>query len=271
MVVNDVGAATDGAGGVDGGAAQQVVDEIRAAGGSACASTASVTSWDGAQQIVATAVEEFGDLHVVVNNAGIIRDRMLTSMSESDFDAVIDVHLKGTFNVTHWAAAYWRDRSKDGELKARAVINTTSEAGMYGNVGQTNYVAAKAGIAGMTLTHSLELKRYGVRVNAIAPFARTRMTQDLAGMDTVFQDSQYEAADISPLVAVLAREENEFNGKVFSVMGGSVGVYAPWSIVDEIRTEGTWDVDELAAAVQQLPQKIKTTRQPNLIAAAARR
>jgi NAD(P)-dependent dehydrogenase (short-subunit alcohol dehydrogenase family) len=270
VIVNDLGGSVDGSG-ADMSAAQMVVDEIHALGGQACPSTASVTSWDSAQELVATAVKEFGDLHVVVNNAGILRDRMLTSMTEDDFDSVIAVHLKGTFNVTHWAATYWRDQSKAGAEVIRSVINTSSEAGLLGNVGQTNYSAAKSGIAGMTLTHSMELKRYGVNVNCIAPFARTRMTENLEGIGEFVKDPRYEALNISPLVAVLASEKCPFSGKVFSVYGGSVGVYSPWSIVAEVRTDGTWDVDELAMAVQRLPQKIKVSKQAAAIAAEAGR
>jgi NAD(P)-dependent dehydrogenase (short-subunit alcohol dehydrogenase family) len=255
VVVNDVGGA------------QAVVDEIRDAGGDARPSTGSVSSWDDARELVSMAVEEFGDLHVVVNNAGILRDAMLTTMTEAEFDAVIDVHLKGTFNVTRWAATYWREQSKRGVAGLRSVINTSSEAGLYGNSGQTNYAAAKAGIAGMTLTHSIELKRYGVRVNAIAPFARTRMTEGLQGMQELFKGQRYEAANVSPLVAVLASEKCQYYGKVFSVFGESVGVYSPWSIAHEVRTKGVWDVDELAVAIQELPQKIKVSRQASLIAA----
>lgn len=270
VVVNDLGGARDGSGS-DGGAAQQVVDEIRAFGGQAHASTASVTSWESAQDLISTAVTQFGDLHVVVNNAGIIRDRMLISMTEQDFDSVIAVHLKGTFNVSRWAAAYWRDQSKAGVQIPRSIINTSSEAGLYGNKGQTNYSAAKSGIAGMTLTHHLELKRYGVRVNAIAPFAHTRMTEDVESLGGFIKDSRYSPANVSPMVAVLASEKCPFSGKVFSVYGGSVGVYSPWSIVDEVRTDGTWDVDELAAAVQQLPQKIRVVNQATAIAAEVAR
>ena len=180
VVVNDLGGAVDGSG-ADVSAAQSVVDEITAAGGQAVANTDSVSSFDGAKAMVDQAVSTFGDLHVVVNNAGILRDRMLVSMSEQEFDDVIAVHLKGTFNLTRHAAGYWRDAAKAGTITDRAIVNTSSGAGLHGNVGQTNYSAAKAGIAAMTVVNAMELNRYGVRANCIAPVARTRLTLQTPG------------------------------------------------------------------------------------------
>ena len=180
VVVNDLGGAVDGSGS-DISAAQSVVDEITAAGGQAVANTDSVSSFDGAKAMVDQAVSSFGDLHVVVNNAGILRDRMLVSMSEEEFDAVIAVHLKGTFNLTKHAAGYWREAAKEGTITDRAIVNTSSGAGLHGNVGQTNYSAAKAGIAAMTVVNAMELNRYGVRANCIAPVARTRLTLQTPG------------------------------------------------------------------------------------------
>ena len=158
-----------------------MVDEITAAGGQAVANTDSVSSFAGAKAIVDQAVSGFGDLHVVVNNAGILRDRMLVSMSEQEFDDVIAVHLKGTFNVTRHAAEVWREAAKAGTVTDRAIVNTSSGAGLHGNVGQTNYSAAKAGIAAMTVVNAMELNRYGVRANCIAPVARTRLTMQTPG------------------------------------------------------------------------------------------
>ncbi len=178
VVVNDLGGDRTG-GGADIGPAQQVVDEITAAGGAAVANTDDISSWDGAKALVDQAVQVFGGLDVVVNNAGILRDRMLVNMSEEEWDSVIKVHLKGTFAVARHAAAYWRDRSKAGETNDARIINTTSVSGIYGNIGQVNYGAAKAGIAGLTIIAARELGRYGVTVNAIAPGALTRMTEDL--------------------------------------------------------------------------------------------
>ena len=180
VVVNDLGGAVDGSGS-DVSAAQSVADEIVAAGGQAVANTDSVSSFEGAKAMVDQAVSTFGDLHVVVNNAGILRDRMLVSMSEQEFDDVIAVHLKGTFNVTRHAAEVWREAAKAGTVGDRAIVNTSSGAGLHGNVGQTNYSAAKAGIAAMTIVNAMELNRYGVRANCIAPVARTRLDAADAG------------------------------------------------------------------------------------------
>src|SRR5581483_2936031 len=178
VVVNDLGGDRTGSG-TDTGPAQQVVDEITAAGGAAVANTDDISTWDGAKALVEQAVQVFGGLDVVVNNAGILRDRMLVNMSEEDWDSVIQVHLKGTFAVARHAGAYWRDRTKAGETNDARIINTTSVSGIYGNIGQANYGAAKAGIAGFTIIAARELGRYGVTVNAIAPGALTRMTEDL--------------------------------------------------------------------------------------------
>ena len=179
VVVNDLGGSTDGAG-ADTSPAQQVVDEIVAAGGSAIANFDDVADWDGARSMVEQAVDTFGDLHVLVNNAGILRDRMLVNMSAEEWDAVIRVHLRGHFCPTRWASAYWREQSKSGREGKRSVINTSSASGLFGNSGQTNYGAAKIGIATFSMIADGELRRYGVRVNAIAPAAATRLTSGLS-------------------------------------------------------------------------------------------
>src|SRR6476620_6775886 len=178
VVVNDLGGNVDGSGG-DLSPAESVVQEIRAFGGEAVSNGDSVSSWEGAQRLINTAVETFGDLHALVNNAGILRDRMLTNMTEEEWDAVIKVHLKGTFAPSRWAAAYWREQVKAGKTVDGRIINTTSVSGLYGNAGQTNYGAAKAGIAAFTNVASREMTRYGVTVNAVAPIALTRMTEGL--------------------------------------------------------------------------------------------
>src|SRR5436309_4752730 len=175
VVVNDLGAEVDGTGGST-GPAGEVVDEIRGMGGEAVANGDDVSDWEGAQRLVNTAVEQFGGLDVLVNNAGILRDRMLVNMTIDEWDAVIKVHLRGTFAPTRWAAAYWRERVKAGETNDARIINTTSSSGIYGNVGQTNYGAAKAGIASFTVIAAKELGRYGITVNCIPPGALTRMT-----------------------------------------------------------------------------------------------
>ncbi len=260
VVVNDLGGAVDGSG-ADISAAQSVVDEITAAGGQAVASTHSVSSFDGAKAIVDQAVSTFGDLHVVVNNAGILRDRMLVSMSEHDFDDVIAVHLKGTFNVTRHAAGYWREAAKSGTVTDRAIVNTSSGAGLHGNVGQTNYSAAKAGIAAMTVVNAMELHRYGVRANCIAPVARTRLTMQTPGMGESMEQHVFDPECVSPLVAVLASETCSFNGQVFSVYGGSVGIYAGWSIADSVETDDRWTPEALAVAMDKLPRTVEVNSQ----------
>ena len=200
VVVNDLGGAMDGEGN-DAGPAQQVVDEIKAMGGEAVANSDDISDWDGAERLVQPAIDTFGGLDVLVNNAGILRDRMLTNMTEEEWDAVIKVHLKGTFAPSRHAAAYWRERSKAGETNDARIINTTSPSGIYGNVGQTNYGAAKAGIASFTIIAAKELGRYGVTVNAIAPAALTRMTEDL-GMGQAPEEikEQMSPAHIAPIV-----------------------------------------------------------------------
>ncbi len=251
VVVNDLGGGTDGSG-ADTGPAQQVVDEIRAAGGEAVANTDNVADWAGAERLVQAAVDEFGALHVLVNNAGILRDRMLANMSESEFDDVVRVHLKGHFAPLRHAAAYWRDQAKAGTPVAASVINTSSTSGLFGNVGQTNYGAAKTGIATMTIIAQMELDRYGVRCNAIAPSAMTRLIMTVPGADErppVSTDGwdPRDPANISPFVAYLATEDCPIKGRVFWVAGGDVALFQPFAIVDSIHTDHRWTLDELKA------------------------
>src|SRR5580693_8804558 len=260
VVVNDLGGAVDGSG-ADISAAQSVVDEITAAGGQAVANTDSVSSFDGAKAMIDQAVSAFGDLHVVVNNAGILRDRMLVSMSEEEFDAVIAVHLKGTFNLTKHAAGHWREAAKEGTITDRAIVNTSSGAGLHGNVGQTNYSAAKAGIAAMTVVNAMELNRYGVRANCIAPVARTRLTLQTPGLGEAMGKHVFDPENISPLVAVLAADSCPFNGQVFSVYGGSVGIYGGWSIAEEVSTDDRWTPQALATAMDSLPRTVAVNSQ----------
>jgi len=269
IVVNDLGTAADGSGS-DTTAAQSVVDEIVAIGGRAVPSADSVASFRGARRIVDTAIEAFGDLHAVVNNAGILRDRMLVSLAEQDFDDVIAVHLKGTFNVTRHAAEFWRSRSKAGDTGRRAIVNTSSGAGLHGNPGQTNYAAAKAAIAAMTVVHALELERYGVRVNCIAPFARTRLTEQTPGVREASALPLFDPENVSPLVAYLSSERCAFTGQVFSVYGGNVGIYRGWSIAQEVTTAGRWSVDALAERMEaELPRAPDATSQLTNLALAA--
>jgi len=226
VVVNDLGGDRTGSG-ADVGPAQQVVDEITAAGGAAVANTDDISSWDGAQALVTQAVQLFGGLDVVVNNAGILRDRMLVNMSEEEWDSVIRVHLKGTFAVSRHAAAYWRDRSKAGETNDARIINTTSVSGLYGNVGQANYGTAKAGIAGFTIIAARELARYGVTVNAIAPGALTRMTEDLPIPDDV--KAALDPRWVAPVCVWLASKLSaDVTEQVIEVSGTNFAVAEGW-------------------------------------------
>jgi NAD(P)-dependent dehydrogenase (short-subunit alcohol dehydrogenase family) len=252
VVVNDLGGNPDGTG-ADASPATQVVDEITAAGGEAVANHDDVTSWDGARNMVDQAVDAFGDLHVLINNAGILRDRMLVNMTEAEWDAVIEVHLKGHFAPLRHAAAYWRDQSKAGNEAKRSVVNTSSTSGLFGNIGQTNYGAAKMGIGALTIIAAQELSRYGVRVNAIAPAALTRLTAGLSGAsqpaDGEGEDSDapspMDPGNISPFVTYLATEHCPINGRAFFVVGGQVHLFQPWALIDKIETEGRWSVEDL--------------------------
>lgn len=229
VVVNDLGGEMDGSGRST-GPAQDVVDEIVAMGGEAVANGDDVSSWEGAQRLVNQAVETFGGLDVLVNNAGILRDRMLANMTEEEWDAVIQVHLKGTFAPARWAAAYWRERAKAGESNDARIINTTSVSGIYGNPGQTNYGTAKAGIAAFTIIAARELGRYGVTVNAVAPAALTRMTEGLGmGQGSDEQREMMSPRWIAPIVTWLAGSESAgVTGRVFEASGRVFGVAEGW-------------------------------------------
>ncbi|PPJ03374.1 short-chain dehydrogenase [Nocardia nova] len=254
VVVNDLGGSNAGEG-ADAGPAQKVVEEIRAAGGKAVANTDNVAQWDGAKNLVDQAISEFGTLDAVINNAGILRDGFIAGLEESQWDAVIAVHLKGHFNVLRHAAAYWKDQSKAGKQPNAAVVNTASASGVtLPNAGQANYGAAKAGIAALTLVAAEELERYGVRVNAIAPMARTRLTLATPGMGAIFAaevgEGEFDAfspANISPLVAYLATDKCPVTGKVFAVQGGAISELGGWHDVKTIETDGPWLIDDIAA------------------------
>ncbi|HUF31938.1 MAG TPA: SDR family oxidoreductase [Acidimicrobiales bacterium] len=260
VVVNDLGAEVDGSGGST-GPAGEVVEEIRGMGGEAVANGDDVSDWEGAQRLINTAIESFGGLDVLVNNAGILRDRMLVNMTIDEWDAVIKVHLRGTFAPTKWAAAYWRERSKAGETNDARVINTTSPSGIYGNVGQANYGAAKAGIASFSVITAMELGRYGVTVNAIAPAALTRMTENL-GMGARAAERKPEEFDamapenISPLVVWLGSTESaEITGRVFNVVGGRISVAEGWAAGPTADKADRWDVAELGGIIPDLVAK----------------
>jgi len=254
VVVNDLGGSNAGEG-ADAGPAQKVVEEIRAEGGKAVANTDNVAQWDGAKNLVDQAISEFGAFDVVINNAGILRDGFIAGLEESQWDAVIAVHLKGHFNVLRHAAAYWKDQSKAGKQPNAAVVNTASASGVtLPNAGQANYGAAKAGIAALTLVAAEELERYGVRVNAIAPMARTRLTLATPGMGAIFAaevgEGEFDAfspANISPLVAYLATDKCPVTGKVFAVQGGAISELGGWHDVKTIETDGPWLIDDIAA------------------------
>jgi NAD(P)-dependent dehydrogenase (short-subunit alcohol dehydrogenase family) len=256
VVVNDLGGSLAGEG-ADLSPAAQVVAEIEAAGGEAVADGENVADFEGARRLVEHAVAAFGVLDIVVNNAGILRDRMLVNMDEHEWDAVLEVHLKGHFAPTRHAAAYWRERSKAGDDVRARVINTSSPSGVFGNVGQANYGAAKAGIVGFTLVAAQELQRYGVTVNAIAPNARTRMTEAAFG-EIATPDDGFDPADPannSPIVVALCADEaQEITGQVFFVFGGSVNMLRGWEAGELFSAgESRWEPDAL---LQQLRERL---------------
>ena len=256
VVVNDLGAEIDGTGGST-GPAGEVVDAIRAMGGEAVANGADVADWAQAEGLVATAVDTFGRLDVLVNNAGFLRDRMLANTSEEEWDAVMRVHLKGHFAPTRHAVAHWRERSKAGEAVDARVINTSSGAGLMGSVGQGNYSAAKAGITALTLVESAEFARYGVTANAIAPAARTRMTEEVfAQTMAVPGEGEFDAMapeNVAPFVVWLGSADSaDVTGRVFEVEGGKIGVADGWQHGPTFDKGARWEPDEIGAVVRDL-------------------
>jgi NAD(P)-dependent dehydrogenase (short-subunit alcohol dehydrogenase family) len=248
--------------------AQAVVDEIVQAGGAAVAVEGSVSDMKVGQAMVDAAVEAFGDLHIIVNNAGIIRDALLVNMTEEQFDSVLDVHLRGAFSLTKPAAIYWRDQSKVDKLADRSIINTSSGAGLHGNPGQFNYSAAKAGLAMMAVTASIELKRFQVRANAIAPVAATAPVLATPGLGPAIAEAaktgsfdRFHPGCIAPLVGYLATAGCPFTGQVFDVHGGHVGLYQGWNIAHEVDRDSRWTVGELATALAEWPTRVKVNRQ----------
>jgi NAD(P)-dependent dehydrogenase (short-subunit alcohol dehydrogenase family) len=254
VVVNDLGTSGDGRG--SGAVADEVVAAIRAAGGEAIANGDDVADWEGARRLIASATSAWGRLDILVNNAGFVRDRMLVSTGEDEFDAVMRVHVKGHFAPMRHAAEHWRARAKAGEAVDARIINTTSGAGLRGSVGQSVYSSAKAGISALTLVAAVELGRYGITVNAIAPAARTRMTE------TVFAEMMKKPADgfdsmdpanISPLVAWLASAEaRDVTGRIFEIQGGLIGVAEGWRAGPRVDRSARWDPAELGAVVRRL-------------------
>jgi len=264
VVVNDIGAELDGSGGST-SPAQDVVAEIEAGGGRAIVNGDDIADWAGAQRLVETAVEVFGRLDVVVNNAGFVRDRMFVSCSEEEWDAVVRVHLKGHFCVSRHAAGWWRDQAKaTGEPVDARIVNTSSGAGILGSVGQSAYSSAKAGIATLTLVQAAELGRYGVTANAIAPAARTRMTEGVfTEMMAEVGEDQFDAMDpanVSPLVVWLGSSASAgVTGQMFEVEGGKIGIAEGWHHGPSEDIGRRWQPAEVGAAVQQL---VAQTRAP---------
>ena len=262
VVVNDYGGGYDGAGNAT-GPAQEVVEEIMALGGEAVPNFADVSSFTATKELIDTAISKFGKLNIIVNNAGIVKDRMIFNMAEDEWDRVIAIHLKGTFNCTRHAASYWREQHKAGNILNGAIVNTTSDAGILGNPGQSNYGSAKAGIAGMTIIVGLELARYGCRCNCIAPSARTRITtdatpsmKDIMGREVPSGEFDVFAPEnMAPLVVFLASDEaKDINSEVVRVMGDRIWLVRGWHTVGTVANgrNARWETEELGSALKKL-------------------
>ncbi|TWB25686.1 SDR family oxidoreductase [Nitrospirillum bahiense] len=256
VVVNDLGVGTHGESGATEGAAARVVNEIRAAGGQAVANTDDVTDWDAGGRIVECALDSFGDLHAVVNNAGFVRDRMFVSCTPDEWDAVLRVHLRGHFCTSRHAVDFWRARQKAGHTVDARIINTTSGAGLQGSIGQSAYSAAKGGIATLTLVQAAELGRYGITANALAPNARTRMTEGAFAAEMNRQEGDldiYAPENTAPLVAWLcSAQSREVTGQVFELKGGRLWLSQGWTDSVAIDKKARWAADELGPAIQDL-------------------
>jgi len=254
VVVNDLGGARSGEG-TDAGPAQEVADEITAAGGQAAANTDDISSWAGAENLINQALKTFGGLDVLVNNAGILRDKMSFNMTEDEWDSVIKVHLKGHFAPSHFAGSYWRQKSKDtGESVNAKIVNTASESGLYGNAGQANYAAAKAGIAALTIVLARELERFGVRANAIAPVALTRLTEDLmGGAADEEMKAKLDPANVAAAVGWLASDLSDgVTGQVVKIQGGVAQIVQGWRPVTQVTSDDAWTIESIAAGRDQL-------------------
>jgi NAD(P)-dependent dehydrogenase (short-subunit alcohol dehydrogenase family) len=255
VIVNDLGGEWDGTG-KDNRPAQQTVDEIKAAGGEATANYDDVSDWQGGQNLINQAIETYGGLDILINNAGILRDRTVFNMTEEEWDAVIKVHLKGHFVPTRFATAYWRNKAKStGQPANGRVIFTSSEAGLFGNGGQANYAAAKAGIASFGIVVSREMKKYGVTANTIAPRARTRLTEGTFGEFKIEEGTfdSWNPDNIAPWVAYLCTDEAaHITGQTFIVGGGEIDLVQGWTIVNKLAKDARWTIDELVAHSKEL-------------------
>ncbi len=253
LVINDLGGGNDGEG-VDATPAAEVAAEVRAMGGEAIANGDDIADWEGAQRLINAAIETFGELDILVNNAGILRDRVLVNMTEPEWDAVIAVHLKGHFAPSRWAAAYWREEHKAGRGRRRNLVHTSSTSGLFANPGQSNYGAAKSGIATFSQIVAKELSRYDVLSNCIAPGARTRLTLATPGLPEIMTPTEgafdvWDPANVSPLVAYLAGAECAFTGETFFVQGGVVKRVRSWEMAETVEQPQRWTVAALAEAL----------------------
>jgi NAD(P)-dependent dehydrogenase (short-subunit alcohol dehydrogenase family) len=258
VVVNDLGADVDG-GGKASGPADDVIKEIEAAGGAAVANYESVIDFQGAKRIIDCAIDNFGKLDILVNNAGFLRERMTFNMSEEDWDSVVDVHLKGTFNCGRWACSYFREQAKAGKLEGGRIINTVSHAGLSGAPGQPNYSAAKGGIAILTMVWAREMAKYNFTSNALVPIGRTRMTNRSENLQQMFAKApegefdKYDPANVSPIVAYLASDQaKDITGRLFSMRGGILEVFIPWQSGGVIDIGRRWTVEEIAKRIHEL-------------------
>ena len=255
VVVNDLGSAVNGEG-ADSSPGEQVVEEIRAAGGEAVFSGHDVSSWEQAGEMIRLAIESFGDLHVLVNNAGILRDRTLANMTEAEWDGVIKVHLKGHAAPSHHAIRHWRQKAKSGQEVRASVVHTSSVSGLVGNFGQANYSAAKLGIVALSQVIATEVGHYGVRSNAISPSARTRLALSTPGIDDVLRPPEneeeldlYHPANVSPLVGWLAEENCPVTRQIFHVIGNRILVVSMPGVYKTLESEGRWTLEELDAQI----------------------
>jgi NAD(P)-dependent dehydrogenase (short-subunit alcohol dehydrogenase family) len=258
VVVNDLGGNPDGTGD-DLTPAQQVVREIEGMGGEAIANGDDISDWEGGQRLINAAVERFGDLDILINNAGILRDRVIVNMTEEEWDAVVKVHLKGHFIPTRWAAAYWREQHKAGSQRPRHLVHTSSTSGLFSNPGQANYGAAKSGIATFSQICAKELSRYNVKSNAIAPAARTRLTEATPGLGDIVKPPEdggsfdiWDPANVAPLVAYLASADCPFTGETFFVQGGKVQRVQTWTFAEAVEQNDRWTVAGLTEAMKGL-------------------